>query len=232
MTEAEIKAALAKHQPRKHEKTGNIIVLARLSFPNLFHPTKPKDAPADQKAKYNTALLLPKGTDVRLLVQTCIERANGFFGERGWFADLPSGKRAGTPPEKGLKTQPVKLTFPFRDGADQVQFGGFEEGTWYFNTTSDKRPGVVDRRGNPISEDSDEIYAGAWVLVSLRDFAYDVGVKKGVSLGLQNVQKFRDDEPLAGRSRAEDEFEQLDGEEDDYKPRSNGADESSMPDFM
>ena len=43
----------------------------------------------------------------------------------------------------------------------------------------------------------------------LRPFTYDTNGSKGVSFGLQNLQKLRDGERIDGRMRPEDEFEAI-----------------------
>ena len=40
-------------------------------------------------------------------------------------------------------------------------------------------------------------------------FTYDTKGNKGVSFGLNNVQKVKDDEPLGNFSRAEDDFDEV-----------------------
>ena len=41
-------------------------------------------------------------------------------------------------------------------------------------------------------------------------------VYKGIACGLNNLQKIRDGEPLGGRSRAEDDFADEVGDEEDF----------------
>ena len=70
--------------------------------------------------------------------------------------------------------------------------------------------------------DESEIYSGCYGKVSLRAFAYDQKGNKGVSFGLQNVQKVRDGESLGGRVNPQDEF----------KPVENAATETSDTDIF
>jgi hypothetical protein len=51
--------------------------------------------------------------------------------------------------------------------------------------------------------------------VSLNAFPYNTQGNKGVSFGLNHVQKIADGEFLGGRSKAEDDFDSLDSEEEE-----------------
>ena len=50
--------------------------------------------------------------------------------------------------------------------------------------------------------------------MSLNAYPFSASGNKGVSFGLQNVQKLRDGEPLGSVSRVEDDFDELDDEDD------------------
>ena len=79
-----------------------------------------------------------------------------------------------------------------------------------FSANEDRRPGIVDAKLQDVIDDTD-IYSGAWFRAQVRAFAYDTAGNKGVSFGLQNVQKLRDDDPLGnGRIPASKAFEPVD----------------------
>ena len=79
-----------------------------------------------------------------------------------------------------------------------------------FSANEDRRPGLVDAKLQDIIDDTD-VYSGAWYRAQVRAFAYDTAGNKGVSFGLQNVQKLRDDDPLgSGRIPANKAFEPVD----------------------
>ena len=61
--------------------------------------------------------------------------------------------------------------------------------------------------------DSTQLYSGVWARVSINAFAFNTQGNKGVSFGLNHVQKVRDGDYLGGRSKAEDDFEPLDDED-------------------
>ena len=79
-----------------------------------------------------------------------------------------------------------------------------------FSANEDRRPGIVDAKLQDIIDDAD-VYSGAWYRAQVRAFAYENAGNKGVSFGLQNVQKLRDDDPLGnGRIPASKAFEPVD----------------------
>jgi hypothetical protein len=76
-----------------------------------------------------------------------------------------------------------------------------------FSANEDRRPGIVGAKLQDIIDDSD-VYSGAWYRCQVHAFAYENAGNKGVSFGLQNVQKLRDDDPLGnGRIPASKAFE-------------------------
>jgi hypothetical protein len=81
-----------------------------------------------------------------------------------------------------------------------------------FSANEDRRPGIVDAKlQDIIANDETEVYSGAWYRAQVRAFAYENAGNKGVSFGLQNVQKLRDDDPLgSGRIPASKAFEPVD----------------------
>jgi Protein of unknown function (DUF2815) len=175
----------------------------RLSFPQLWEAKSIVIKGVAGKPKFGSTLLFPKTADLSVLVKACAAAATEKFSDK-WKAKLPNGSTVG----KGAKL----IEFPFHDGEECDGMAGFESGAYFLRVYSDSKPGVVDSRAMAITDKS-SIYPGVWALVTIRAFAYDVDVNKGVSFGLQNVQKIADDESLgAARSTAEEEFEPLDDE--------------------
>jgi len=84
----------------------------------------------------------------------------------------------------------------------------------FMSVGSKTRPGIVDKNVHAIL-DSTEVYSGCYARVSLNAFAYSQAGNKGVSFGLNHVQKLADGDFLGGRSRAEDDFDAVAGEDDD-----------------
>lgn len=112
--------------------------------------------------------------------------------------------------ELGVKTKwggkkPKNLGNTLRDGDEEMDGEEFH-GMYFMRVASKTKPGVIDAYKNPIT-DSNEIYSGCYGRVSMSFFPYSTAGNNGVSAGLNNVQVLRDGEPLGGRSRAEDDFD-------------------------
>jgi hypothetical protein len=163
---------------------------AVLSYPHLFTPQAAEDGGTP---KYSCALVFPEGTDLSALKQAVVSVLADKFGEKK-AAEL---------------IQKKQIRLPFRDGAEK----NYPEGSVFINVRGAQAPGVVStipdpNTGRPMSiTDEEEIYPGCIVRASISAFYYDTSGNKGVSFGLNNVQKIRDGKRLDSRVRAEDEFE-------------------------
>lgn len=102
---------------------------------------------------------------------------------------------------------------PLRDGDKDRKGDEAYKNSYFVNASSTTKPGVVDADLNPIL-DSSEIYSGITGRVSLTFYAYNVNGNRGIACGLNNIQKLADGTPLGGRSRAEDDFADLDDDEE------------------
>lgn len=106
---------------------------------------------------------------------------------------------------------PKDLVLPFKDG-DLKNYEGYK-GCIFVNATSQNPPVVLDGQLQTIL-DPNEVYSGAYYKASVTAFAWpkegapNLG-KRGVSIGLQNLQKDSDGEALSGRGNAEDDFEPI-----------------------
>jgi len=99
---------------------------------------------------------------------------------------------------------PPRLKTTLRDG-DEEDRPEFRDNI-VFNVKSKSRPGVVDNELQPIL-DPEELYSGAWYRASIHAFAWEHPTGgKGVSFGLDNVMKVKDDEPFSGKTAAEEDF--------------------------
>lgn len=168
----------------------------RLSYAHLFEPYAVNP---EQPEKYSTVILIPKSDKktvkaIQAAQQAALEQgANSKFGgkvPKSWTDTLHDGDE-----EADLERNPEY------------------EDHWYMSVTSKTRPGIVDRDVQPIL-DSSEIYSGCYVRVSINAFPFNTQGNKGVSFGLNHVQKVKDGDFLGGRSKADDDFEALDDEED------------------
>lgn len=172
----------------------------RLSFVHLFKPSRQND---DQDLKFSCMILVPKTDQVTIKK---IRKAQQAALEQG-----KSTKFNGSIPKAWKDT--------FRDADEEMDLEKFPEMEGhYFMTISareDYPPGIVDAQVQPILDQS-EVYSGCYARVSMRAFPFSSNGNKGVSFGLNHVQKVADGTPLGGTSsKAEDDFEAVDSEDED-----------------
>lgn len=167
------------------QSTKVVTRLVRLSYAHLFKPTS-IDEGGDKK--YSVSILIPKkDTETLAKIEAAVEAAKE-LGKAKW----------------GGKT-PTKLKLPLRDGDEDRADDPAYAGHYFINASSKNRPGVVDINADPILDES-EVYSGCYGRVSINFYAFDVSGSKGIAAGLNNVQKIKDGEPLAGASSAEEDF--------------------------
>lgn len=166
----------------------------RFSYLHVFQPHAIEEG---QQEKFSVSLLIPK-SDKKTLAK--IKKA------------VEAAKVAGQSTKFGGKIPP-NLKTPLRDGdaerPDQPEYAGH----YFLNANSTNKPGLVDANLDPIL-DSTELYSGCYGRASVNFYAYNVSGNRGIACGLNNLQKLRDGETLGGRSRAEDDFEAVEVEED------------------
>lgn len=187
----------------KQNGTKVITDRVRLSYAHVF---KPYSGFTNQEPKYSAVLLIPK-TDKSTL--KAIKAAQEAALEQG--KDKKFGGRI-----------PKNWKSTLRDGDSENDDGDLYSeknpeyaGHYFMSVTSNQKPGIVDRAREAI-EDESEVYSGCYARVSINAFAFSAQGNKGVSFGLQNIQKLADGEVLGGTaSRAEDDFDdELDDEDD------------------
>lgn len=161
----------------------------RVSYPQVFEP---RSFAAGQEAVYSITMLFPKSTDLSALRGAAKKAA-----QEKWGDQIP----------RGLKS-------PFRDGDTDDTISGYDgyAGMIAVRATSRFKPQIVDQDLNDII-DQKEFYPGCWARATLLAFAYS-NVGKGVSFGLQNIQKLDDDENLAGRRSAYEDFSESETDSD------------------
>lgn len=159
----------------------------RASFPTLFKAQSFNEG----KEKFSVVMVFPKSTDLSPL-----KAAARAAAQARWPNGLPANLRS-----------------PFREGSEKGDLEGFGPDTVFITSSTIRKPGVVDRQLNHII-DPDAFYAGCYARATVSAFAYDQAGNKGISFGLHNVQFLRDGEPLAGGTKAEDDFEAVEGGED------------------
>jgi hypothetical protein len=166
----------------------------RLSYTHVFEPFS--NDPEKPK-KFSTAILIPKSDTATI---NAIKKAALHAAKNGKAF-------GGKVPPQILKNPATTL----HDGDAEADLEKNPEyaGHYYMTISSNVQPGIVDRDKMPIL-DTSEVYSGCYARVAMGAFAYSNSGNKGVSFGLNHVQKLRDGENLAGMSRAEDEFDDLD----------------------
>ena len=177
----------------------------RLSWPSLFVPTAFEEG---SKKKYMITCIVPKdfkssdypdpkadnSQRMKLLVTEAERVGRECFG-KDWE-----------------RVKKLPNAWPFHDGEDKADKDGFGSDVLYFRAKSDNRPGVVNKKLQPL--DKEDVYAGCYAIASVNVFAYTKG-SKGVAIGLNNVMIVADGEPFDGRTRPEDDFEALDDMDED-----------------
>lgn len=173
----------------------------RLSYANL---AEPRSGFEGQPPKFSTVLLIPKDDEKTV---AAIRRAQK--------AALENGKSSTF---KGVIPKSWKDTL--RDGDEEMDLEANPEyeNHWFMNVSAqESRPPVlVDRRREKFSKDEAalEIYSGVYARVSINAFPFSVQGNKGVSFGINAVQKVRDGEAFSGgKVDVDSEFDDL-GDED------------------
>ncbi len=160
--------------------------VVRLSYVNVYETRVVDDV---DSGKYGCAILIPK-TD-----KATIAKIN---------AAVEVAKEDGIKTKWGGK-KPVNLKLPLRDGDEDKPEDEAYKGQYFINCNSNKQPGMVDAMCKPLIEPG-AIYSGCYARVSITFFPFDSQGSKGIAAGLNNIQKIRDGEPLAGGPTAEEDF--------------------------
>lgn len=172
-----------------NEQTTKVITgKVRFSYVNIF---KSRSFQTGQEEKFSICLLIPKKDKATV---NAIKKA------------IEAAKKQGAADKWGGKI-PANLKLPLRDG-DEERAEEAEEyrGMYFLNANSNQKPGIIDMYKNEILDPS-EVYSGCWGRASINFFPFNSNGNKGIGVGLNNIQKLGDDEPLGGaRASAEDDF--------------------------
>jgi hypothetical protein len=163
------------------------------SYANIFVP-RAKKAGADGKPgklQYSIALLWDRKQDLKALKEAIVKVAVEKFGPKA--ADI-FGKNI------------LRLKCPLHDGDVDKPENEAYAGKVYLNARSDRKPGVANRRGELVMEDS-EAYSGCTFRVSVGIYAFD-NESKGVGVGLNNLQVIEKGPRLDNQMDAAAEFKE------------------------
>ncbi len=162
-----------------------VIGEVRFSYANVWEPKKMEGS---DEVKYSTCVLIPKSNKEAVRkVMKAIEEA----------------KQEGIVKFGGKIPNNLKL--PLRDGDKEREDDENFTNCYFLNASCKFAPGVIDRKKQQII-DTTEFYSGCYGYVSLNFYAFNTNGNKGIACGLNNIMKTRDGELLGGRSRAEDDF--------------------------
>lgn len=176
-------------------KTKVVTGVVRLSYANVWEP---KAVNEGQTPKYSVSLIIPKDdkdtvAKINAAIDAAIEEGIGKFG--------------------GKKPNKAALKLPLRDGDVERDEDEAYANSYFINANSPTAPQIVDTKVQPILERG-EVYSGVYARVSINFYAFNSNGNKGIACGLGNIQKVRDGEPLGGKSKAEDDFDQLPDDDD------------------
>ncbi len=165
----------------------------RWSYANVWQPK----AIDGGTPKYSVSLIIPKSDTktiekVRAAIQAAYDEGQGKL----------KGNGKSVPPLSSIKT-------PLRDGDVERPDDEAYANSFFINANSASAPGIVDAACQPVI-DTSEVYSGVYGRASINFYAFNSNGNKGIACGLNNLQKIRDGESLGGKSRAEDDFADLD----------------------
>lgn len=165
----------------------------RWSYANVWEPKSINGG----TPKYSVSLIIPKSDSATIeKVNAAIQAAY----EEGENKLRGNGRTV--PPLAALKT-------PLRDGDVERPDDEAYKNAYFINANSATAPGIVDANRQPIF-DTSEVYSGVYGRASINFYAFNSNGNKGIACGLNNLQKLRDGESLGGKTRAEDDFADLD----------------------
>lgn len=170
-------------------ETNTKVITGEVRF-SYAHVWEPKAHNEGDKPKYSVSIIIPK-TD-----KTTLDKM-----DKAIAAATAEGKAS----KWGGKV-PGRLKTPLRDGDDERPDDPAYANAFFLNASSLSMPGIIDTNRNEIL-DKDEFYSGCYGKASLNFYAFSANGNKGVAVGLNNLLKTKDGEPLGSVSvKAEDDF--------------------------
>ncbi|TVZ81262.1 uncharacterized protein DUF2815 [Aeribacillus composti] len=168
----------------------------RLSYVHVFQPQSIDGG----EEKYSTSILIPKEDKETLRkIKTAIEAAKE-LGKSQWGGKIPAN-----------------LKLPLRDGDEERPDDEAYAGHYFINASSKTKPGIAKPIGKTPDgktkfeeiTDSTEVYSGCYARISINFYPFNKNGNRGIAVGLNNIVKVQDGEPLGGRARLEDEFAEI-----------------------
>lgn len=158
---------------------GNRVVTneVRLSYANVWEPKSING----NEPRYSVSIIIPKSDKETIdLINQAVDNA------------ITEGvaKFGGKKPNKNA----IKL--PLRDGDTEREDEAYAD-SYFINCNSRTAPQIVGEDRRPITDET-EVYSGCYARVSVSFYAFNTNGNKGIAVGLGNIQKIRDGEPLGG----------------------------------
>ena len=174
-----------------NKKARRIVISCRIDYVSCWEPKE-----INGVSKYRvTAIIKKDNKEVIDLIYESMEEAKKNYMDL-WGGEIPKD-----------------LIIPIHDGDLEKSGNEAYENAIYFNATSNYPPEIVNKKLEKITNRS-EVYSGCHVNLSLRFYGYNFDNKKGIAVGLGNIQKLGDDVNLSQRLTAKDEFAMV--EEDSF----------------
>lgn len=173
--------------------------IAILSYPHLAAPQPSNDGKAP---KYSATLIFTP-------------EALSDPKEKALFDNMQKAAIAAIEAKWPGKSEGLLKSETFKKGFRRdAESKNYPAGSIFINVRSNQQPGIVYAHAGldgkpekmPVEKIKEEMYPGVIVRASLAAFAYDNNGNKGVSFGLNNLQKLRNGERMDGRANAENEF--------------------------
>ena len=181
-------------------KATEVRVPCRISYAHVLTPGINRDG---TPGKYSVACLISKDDT------TTIQKIKAAIKAAAQEGKSKLANKQGVMPK--LETLKIPLRDADAEGIDDDAYHNH----MFFNASSTRKPQIVDRRKDPIT-DPDEIYSGCYCNVTINFYAFSVDGNKGIAAGLNNIQKVKDGERLSGGSSADDDFDDLGDDDDDF----------------
>lgn len=171
----------------ENNSTKVVTGLVRFCYVNVFEPRALNEG---EQPKYGICILIPKSD------QETIDKVNAAIEAAKVVGKAKIADKNGRIPGN-IKT-------PLRDGDDERSDDPAFENCYFINANSVRKPGLVDKDLNPILS-QDEFYSGCYGRASISFYAFNVQ-SKGIAASLNNLQKLKEGEMLAGGASAEEDF--------------------------
>lgn len=200
------------------EKASTKVVLkpAEGLLATYVHLVEPDDF--GDKPKYTVTVIIPKkNKKVVKQVKDAIAAA------------MARGESEGTFQGKNIK----KAINPLKDGDDEdTEKYPYYKDAYTLKFSTDRKPGVFDKKKRNIGDDDEEVYSGMIIWVSGAAFPYFSRGNFGVSFILGNVIKIEDGERIGGSGfNIEDEFgDDLEDDEFDEDEEDEDLDDDDEDD--